>query len=119
MDVGQISYLPGHLCPNGQLWFRSGDSLAELYIQLDGVAAGLQLTGDYPSADLINQCAEYAAVDRVHPSLLVGSWVPGTHDIVTILIELHVKSYRIVWATAETVVLRIVAPRVDNLLQHT
>ena len=37
-------------------------------------------------------------------------------DIVAILIELHVKSYRIVRATAETMILRIVAPRVDYLL---
>ena len=56
---------------------------------------------------------------RVHPSLIVGAGMPCTHNIVTILIELHMKSYRVVRATAETVVLRIVAPRVDNLLQHT
>ena len=42
--------------------------------------------------------------------------MPGTHDIVTILIELHVKSDGILRATAETVVFGMVSPRVYYLL---
>ena len=61
-------------------------------------------------------------------STISGSSVrmPGTHDIVTILIELHVKSDGILRATAETVVFGMVlalqasfgraAPRVYYLL---
>ncbi len=42
--------------------------------------------------------------------------MPFAHNIVTILIELHVESDRILRTTAETVVLRMVAPRVYYLL---
>jgi hypothetical protein len=42
--------------------------------------------------------------------------MPGTHDIVTILIELHVKPNGIVRTATETVISLMVAPRVYYLL---
>jgi hypothetical protein len=45
-------------------------------------------------------------------------WIPSTYDIVTILIELQVESDGIVRTTAKAVVLRMVAPRVYNLLHN-
>jgi hypothetical protein len=42
--------------------------------------------------------------------------MPGTHDIVTILIELHVKPDGIVRTATETVIPFMVAPRVYYLL---
>ena len=43
-------------------------------------------------------------------------WIPFTYDIVTILIELQMKSDGIVWTTTKAVILRMVAPRVYYLL---
>jgi hypothetical protein len=42
--------------------------------------------------------------------------MPGTNDIVTILIELHVKSDGIVRTASETVISLMVAPRIYYLL---
>jgi hypothetical protein len=42
--------------------------------------------------------------------------MPGTNDIVTILIELHVKSDGILCTTTETVILWMVPPGVYYLL---
>ena len=52
----------------------------------------------------------------VDPSLIVLFRMPGTYDIVTILIELHVKSDGILRATSETVVFGMVSPRVYYFL---
>ena len=55
----------------------------------------------------------------VYPSLIIMLRIPFTYDIVSILIELQVKSDGIVRTTAKAVVLRMIAPRVYNLLHQT
>jgi hypothetical protein len=54
----------------------------------------------------------------VYLALIIMLWIPFTYDIVTILIELQMESDGIVWTTAKAVVLRMVAPRVYNLLHN-
>ena len=71
----------------------------------------------------------YAVEHGVHPALIILRrakrrsravlWMPFAHDIVTILKELQVKSDGIVWTTAKAVVLRMVSPRVYNLLHDS
>jgi len=46
---------------------------------------------------------------------IVALWMPCAHDIVTILIELHVKSNRILRTTTEAVVFWMVPPGVYYL----
>ena len=41
IDLDQISYLLRGFCTYGQLWLYGRDSLAELHIQLDSIAACL------------------------------------------------------------------------------
>lgn len=83
------------------------------------IAACLQLAGDNPSAHLVNQRAENAAVHRIHPSLIVLFGMPGAHDVVAILVELHVEADGVFGTTAKAVVFRVVSPRVNNLLHFT
>jgi hypothetical protein len=45
-------------------------------------------------------------------------WMPGAHDIVTILIELHVESDGIVRTATETIIPLMVTPRVYYFLHH-
>jgi len=116
IDIYQIADLLCDLGPNGQLWLCSRNSFLELNIQLNGIATGLQLAGNHPSTYFINQCAQYAAMHGVYPSLIIVLWIPFAHDIVAILIELQMKSDGIARTTAKAVVLRMVAPRVYYLL---
>ena len=62
-----------------------------------------------------NQRTQYAAVQSIYPALIIMFRMPGTHDIVTILIELQVKSDGIVRTATKTVISLMVAPRVYNL----
>ena len=62
--------------------------------------------------------AKDATVHGIYPPLIVMLRMPGAYDIVTILVELHVKPDGILRATSETVVFRMVSPRVYYLLQH-
>jgi hypothetical protein len=54
----------------------------------------------------------------IYPTLIVMPWMPGTHNIVTILIELQVKSDGIVRTASETVISLMVTPGIDYLLHH-
>ena len=101
---------------NGKLWLCRRNGFLELHVQLEGIATGLHLASDHPSTYFINQRTQYATVHGVHPALIIVLRIPFTYDIVTILIELQMKSDGIVWTTTKAVVLRMVAPRVYYLL---
>ena len=118
INIDQIANLFRYFSPNGQFRLCSRNGFLELHIQLDGLATGLQFAGDHPSTYVINQRTQYAAVHGVHPALIIVLRIPFTYDIVTILIELQVKSDGIVWTTTKAVVLRMVAPRVYYLLHN-
>jgi hypothetical protein len=55
-------------------------------------------------------------VHGVYPSLIVFFRIPFTDDILSFLIELHVKPDGVLRTTAEAVVFGMVSPRVYNLL---
>ena len=38
-------------------------------------------------------------MERIYPTLKVLPWLPEAHDIISVLIELHLESERIGWAT--------------------
>ena len=60
--------------------------------------------------------AKDATVHGIYPPLIVMLRMPGAYDIVTILVELHVKPDGIVWTATETVISHMVAPRVYYFL---
>ena len=117
MDIGQIPHLLSDLRTNRQFRLIGRDGLAKLHIQLNGVAAGLQLASDHPSADLINQGTQDAAMEGVHPSLIMSTWLPATYNVFAILVELKMQSDRIRRTAAEAVVLWTIQPGIDDPLQ--
>jgi len=115
-DICQIPYLFRDFGPDGQFWLCRRDSLAELHIQLNGVAAGLKFAGDNPATHFINQRTQNASVHGIYPALIVMLGMPSTYDIVTILVELHMESDGIVRTATETIIPLMVAPRVYYFL---
>ena len=53
---------------------------------------------------------------RVHPTLKVTFGMPSAHDVVAVLVELHVQAKGIVGCTTEAVVFRMPFPRVNDFL---
>ena len=114
VDEQQVAHLPVYRGTDDELRFRGGNGLPEFYVQAHGVAARLAFSRHDPSASLVDECAQYSSVHGVYPSLIVPVGMPCAHDVVAVFEKLHVESERIVGRTAETIVVGMSAPRVDD-----
>lgn len=118
MDEQKVAHLLHDVGTNGEPSFIRRYGLAELDVQAGCESTRLHLARNDPAAGLVNQRAEHATMHGVYPPLIVSSGLPIAHDIISVLIELHVKSERIIGRTSEAVVFRVPAPRIDYLLHH-
>ena len=118
VDGDDVALLSGDVRAERELRVRGGHRLFVFRLHARGHPGRLELAGDHPAADFIQQQGLYAAMQRVHPSLIVGSGLPVTDDVISVFEEVEVESERMVGRTTDAVVARCSCPRVDNLFHN-
>ena len=74
------------------------------HIQMGCDTCSLKFPGNHPTSCLIKQCGLDATMEGSHPTLEILMRFPDSHDIIPILMELHLEAERIRRATSKTVV---------------
>ena len=84
--------------------FASGYRLSVSHGKAGGLAGGLELAVDEPSAHFVHQRGLDASVEGFQPALEVVVRIPVANDVVAIFVKLHFQAKRIVGATGKAVV---------------
>ena len=117
LDEDHVAHLAGETGADGQRAIvAGGDGLDILYLHLRRHARGVQQADDHPARHLVEEHRLHAAVQGVHPSLVVGRGCPLADDVAAIFPKLKVETDGIVRAAPYAVVALVAEPRIVNLL---
>ena len=115
LDGEQIAALLYHAGADFELSRRGAHGFVVANLHLGGHTHGLELARDNPAASLVDKRGLNSAVNGVNPALKIDTRLPTAHNLVTILIKLHMQSVGIVGAARKAVVPLGTNPRIFNL----